>query len=244
MRLLVAIACLLGASPQALRADESQPQSSVRVWVQFIALSHETLTDLLAQEDIGGAALHRKLMTLRKSGQSEIIETTMVSALNAERASVESIREEIYPTEYDPPEMAHGGGSSGGYWPRKRVDIPLEVSNSIRGINATAFETRNTGITLEIEPTLRKDGYINLRLVPEIVHRLREVNWFRCEDAWGEVTTRFPIYESWRSNHGFTAKAGSFCLLSSITPKRDLKLGFDDPRILIFLRADIISPEP
>ena len=36
--------------------------------------------------------------------------------------------------------------------------------------NPTAFETRNTGVTLEIEPTIGENDFmINLRFVPEIV---------------------------------------------------------------------------
>jgi general secretion pathway protein D len=78
----------------------------------------------------------------------------------------------MYPTEYEPPELPQnigggfngnngggigGGGGGGGSFP-------------VTPATPTAFEPRNTGVTLEIEPTLAgNNSVIDLRFAPEIV---------------------------------------------------------------------------
>ncbi|MGB3120465.1 MAG: type II and III secretion system protein, partial [Verrucomicrobiales bacterium] len=75
------------------------------------------------------------------------------------RAKIEVIREFIYPTEYDPPELPTSGGTLGG-------GAPIIVTPA----NPTAFETRNTGITMEVDPQLGADNLsIDLSMAPEIV---------------------------------------------------------------------------
>jgi hypothetical protein len=54
----------------------------------------------------------------------------------------------------------------------------------------TAFETRNTGVTFEVEPTLDSDGTIDLRPSPEIVTRLRLETWMEHVDQWGDGSMR------------------------------------------------------
>jgi len=92
-------------------------------------------------------------------------------ARSGQKANIEIIREFIYPTEYEPPEIPQqfgggnnndggggiiGGGGGGGF--------------PVTPANPTAFETRNTGVTLEIEPTIGENDFvIDLRFVPEIV---------------------------------------------------------------------------
>ncbi len=99
---------------------------------------------------------------------ADLMTAPSVTAKSGQKATIEIIREFIYPTEYEPPELPNsvgqtsgasiiGGGSSGGSFP-------------VTPATPTAFETRNTGITLEIEPTIGENDFvIDLRFVPEIV---------------------------------------------------------------------------
>jgi len=101
--------------------------------------------------------------TLTKSGQ---------------RAKVEIVREFIYPTEFDPPEIPEQVEGS--------VSINLDTleieSNStiapITPATPTAFETRNLGVTLEVEPVIGEDNRtIDLNLVPEFVEFLGFIDY-------------------------------------------------------------------
>jgi general secretion pathway protein D len=104
---------------------------------------------------------------------TDLMTAPSVTARSGQKANIEIIREFIYPTEYEPPEIPQtfggnvntndnivgggGGGGGGGAFP-------------VTPANPTAFETRNTGVTLEIEPTIGENDFvIDLRFVPEIV---------------------------------------------------------------------------
>lgn len=102
----------------------------------------------------------------------DLLSAPSVMARSGQRAKIEVIREFIYPTEYDPPEIPNqfggagltvgggpiggGGGTSGGF--------------PVTPATPTAFETRNTGVTLEVDPVLGADEFtIDLNLAPEVV---------------------------------------------------------------------------
>ncbi|MDB3939696.1 type II and III secretion system protein [Verrucomicrobiales bacterium] len=92
----------------------------------------------------------------------DLLSAPSVMARSGQRAKIEVIREFIYPTEYDPPEIPNqvGGGIGGG---------AVEVF-PVTPATPTAFETRNTGVTLEVDPVLGADELtIDLNLAPEVV---------------------------------------------------------------------------
>jgi len=98
---------------------------------------------------------------------TDLMTAPSVTARSGQKATIEIIREFIYPTEYEPPELPNTVGSTGGSL--------IGGSSSSSGFpvtpaTPTAFETRNTGVTLEIEPTIGENDFvIDLRFVPEIV---------------------------------------------------------------------------
>lgn len=82
---------------------------------------------------------------------------------SGERAQIKSVREFIYPTEYDPPELPNV--VAGGAFP-------------VTPANPTAFETRELGSLLEVEPIIGPDDVtVDLNLVPEISEFLGFVNY-------------------------------------------------------------------
>ena len=99
----------------------------------------------------------------------DLMTAPSITARSGEKATIEIIREFIYPTEYDPPELQQGGNNFNG------GGVPGPGGGAVQAFpvvpaNPTAFETRNTGVTLEIEPTIGENDFmINLRFVPEIV---------------------------------------------------------------------------
>jgi general secretion pathway protein D len=98
---------------------------------------------------------------------TDLMTAPSITARSGQKATIEVIREFIYPTEYEPPELPQGGatvvgGFGGG------------VGGGGGGIatpaTPTAFETKNLGVTLEIEPTIGENDFvIDLRFLPEIV---------------------------------------------------------------------------
>ena len=101
---------------------------------------------------------------------TDLMSAPSITARPGEKATIEIIREFIYPTEYDPPELQQGGGNN-----NQAGGVPAGQQAAVQAFpvvpaNPTAFETRNTGVTLEIEPNFGDDDFmIDLRFVPEIV---------------------------------------------------------------------------
>jgi len=102
---------------------------------------------------------------------TDLLSAPRVTTKSGQKAVIEIIREFIYPTQFQPPQIpstfgnqgtsvisATGGGSStGGAFP-------------VTPTTPTSFEKRNTGVTLDVEPIIGPDGYtIDLTLSPQVV---------------------------------------------------------------------------
>jgi len=101
----------------------------------------------------------------------DLLSSPKVTTKSGQRAVIEIIREFRYPTEFTPPQIpqtfqtpAIVGGLGLG------VGATTSGSFPVTPTTPTAFETRNTGVTLEVEPVVGPDGYtIDLNLVPQVV---------------------------------------------------------------------------
>jgi general secretion pathway protein D len=97
----------------------------------------------------------------------DLLDAPRVTTKSGQRAVIEIVREFRYPTEFDPPQIPQnfgGGGASSIGGSTTLAVFPVTPTTP------TAFETRNTGVTLEVEPTVGSDNYtIDLNLVPQVV---------------------------------------------------------------------------
>lgn len=95
----------------------------------------------------------------------DLMSAPSVTTKGGQQATVEVVREFIYPTEFDPPQIptnvgatqgnngnAGGGGSS----------IPVTPTTP------TAFEMRPVGVRMEVDPVIGENGSIDLNLLPEV----------------------------------------------------------------------------
>jgi general secretion pathway protein D len=151
---------------------------------------------------------------------TDLMTAPSITARSGEKALIEIIREFIYPTEYEPPELPNsiGGGGNGG-------DGGLGGNAGIFPVTPatpTSFETRNTGVTLEIEPTIGgNDFVIDLRFAPDIVEFEGFVNYGSpiqspATDFLGNPTTvtitenriEMPVFSSRRVTTALTIYDG------------------------------------
>lgn len=100
----------------------------------------------------------------------DLMSAPKVTTKSGHKAIVRVVREFPYPTEFNPPEPPppNTGGGSGGVI----VLTPgsIVTTGVVTPTTPTAFETRNLGVTLEVEPVVGPDGYtIDLNLSPEVV---------------------------------------------------------------------------
>jgi len=159
----------------------------------------------------------------------------MVICRSGQKASLETIREEIYPTEYAPPGLPCGNLSN--------IRLPTDPPANPLFRAPTAFETRNTGVTFNVEATLSSDGTIDLVLSPQMVTRLRLETWMEHVDQWGDGSMRMPIFETLRFTTSNSVESGKFELVSALTPKANAPVPAVSRKILVFVRADIL-PDP
>lgn len=141
-----------------------------------LAIGANAIDALLFPTGLGGAALAPTLGTagvlsgaeysvlmlaLDQKKGVDLLSAPRVTTKSGQRATIEVIREFIYPTEFQPPQIPTtvGGGNGGGI-----------TITPITPTTPTGFTTRNTGVTLEVEPQVGPDGYtIDLNMVPQVV---------------------------------------------------------------------------
>ncbi len=95
----------------------------------------------------------------------DLLSAPRVTTKSGQRAVIEIVREFRYPTQFTEPRVPdiQGRGSSNS----TTTTVALPVVGPSTPSN---FETRNTGVTLEVEPVVGPDGVtIDLNLVPQVV---------------------------------------------------------------------------
>ncbi len=152
----------------------------------------------------GDAQIKMMMRGLALKKGTDLMTAPSVTAKSGQKATIEVIREFIYPTEYEPPELPTQVGSSFGGSGGGGILDPLtgllsggQASSGgfpVTPATPTAFETRNTGVTLEIEPIIGENDFvIDLRFVPEIVEFEGFVNYGSPITAPGSDALGNPV---------------------------------------------------
>ncbi len=101
----------------------------------------------------------------------DLLSAPRVTAKSGQKATIEIIREFIYPTQFQPPQIPQTiGGSVGGALLTGGLSGGGAPSFPVTPTTPTAFEKRNTGVTLEVDPVIGPDNFtIDLTLQPQVV---------------------------------------------------------------------------
>jgi general secretion pathway protein D len=98
----------------------------------------------------------------------DLLSAPRVTTKSGQRAVIEIVREFRYPTQFQPPQIPQTFGS--GNNPNVALGASTGGTFPVTPTTPTGFETRNTGVTLEVEPVVGPDGItIDLNLVPQVV---------------------------------------------------------------------------
>jgi general secretion pathway protein D len=85
----------------------------------------------------------------------DLVSAPKVTTQSGKRATIEIIREFRYVAEFDPPTTVTAAGN---------------ILTPVAPATPNSFDTKNIGITLEVEPTIGPDGYtIDMQLEPRII---------------------------------------------------------------------------
>ncbi len=204
----------------------------IHVIVEYIEVEHTDFSDWLFENRLTGNAtpLRKELQKWVKEKRGTILDTALVVARSGQRAKTEAIDEFIYPTEMDPPEIPN----------QLTITGPLETA-PITPQTPTAFETRNLGTTLEVDPVLGADNVtIDLNLSPEIVNLAGYTHWL-SEETDPFFRIQMPKFHAMKTTTQVTLIDGEYGLLGSSRPTEAAVEGREDPYVLIFVRADIAT---
>jgi len=109
-----------------------------------------------------------------------------VTTKSGQRAVIEIVREFRYPTTFTAPQIPSITGTTGTLLPGQ---APPVVPVVVAPTTPQTFETRNTGVTLEVEPVVGPDGVtIDLNLVPQVVEFEGFINYGSPINAVGVNT--------------------------------------------------------
>ena len=107
----------------------------------------------------------------------DLLSAPKVTTKSGQRAIIEIVREFRYPTTFTPPQVPAVSSSVVG-----GTNPPVVVTPT----TPQTFETRNTGVTLEVEPVVGPDGQtIDLNLVPQVVEFEGFINYGSAINAIG-----------------------------------------------------------
>ncbi len=148
-----------------------------------------------------------------------------VVSRSGQRCKVENIKEFIYPTEYDPPELPTSSNGD----PASKVPGGIVVTPA----NPTAFDTRNVGVSWEVEPVVRADGSIEINTTLEdaqfegFINYGSEINGIIHEEGKEKsvilTDNRIlqPVFSVSRVNTSFVLPPGKVVALRTFAPRLD-----------------------
>jgi hypothetical protein len=193
-------------------------------------LLHEVPSDVLR---------HARLREMVAAGKARLERFIVLRTKSGQRAVVEQIHEVRFPTEFDPP---HGPVE-----PKKNLPdlvVPARPLDPfpVDFVTPTAFETRNVGDTLELEPTLGPDGVtIDVNLVPQAVRHVAD------RVVSERPPMKQPTFECSKVSTSVTLQAGQPFLLATLNAGPANTPGIPAPaelRVrLDFLTADVLRRE-
>lgn len=241
--LLASFATMAEVDPSSgVSGDASKPAAAVvmrhvRVQVSFYALGSGKLSAVMNPPAGTTTSAYDRIQSLVAAEDAKLVNMTLLSCQSGERATCESFREIIYPTEIDPddhlpPTVGGGLGSP--------LPLPLRPYTA----TPTAFETRNVGETLQIEPSFTGPSGqpINLRVVHEMITHARNTVWMKYRDQWGTANTSFPEFDTQRTVSNLTLSNHQTQFLNSYTPNRPDGKPDRSRKIIVFVKLSEVRP--
>lgn len=209
----------------------------IRVHAEFIDMPHATYTALMAapRTSTDDTDLRTKCAKLISSNEARMVESLSINAFPGQNATSESITEFIYPTEYSP---------SDGLGPMAAEGLPLTFPFPPAGSPPTppAFDTKNVGSTLEVEAQIdNSSNFIDLRLTPTLVYLADQLVITTWKNDEVTVDTTMPLFYVLKTKTAAVLAPGQPHMISALSPQNEQGYTDHSRKIMLFVRADIIT---
>jgi hypothetical protein len=175
------------ASRAAEHARQVAAKWNVRVDVLIVSVPEsrvlELLPDLRSDDPQKMNAAVTNIQQMLSAKEATLIGWPEVVCLDGVRSVTETVDEKRYPTEFGFPAANEGDAAASD----KPAEQPAPAEGPSDGPAPTAFETRNVGVTLEVEPEVLDDGRrLLLSVVPQHVRLLGFIP-YGATDADGQA---------------------------------------------------------
>jgi general secretion pathway protein D len=119
----------------------------------------------------------------------DLLSAPSVTTKSGQRAVIEVVRELRYPSTYTPPQIPSISAATGAVNPITGLPVATTVPVVVAPTTPQNWETRNTGVTLEVEPVVGGDATtIDLNLIPQVVEFEGFINYGSPINAVGVNT--------------------------------------------------------
>jgi hypothetical protein len=224
-------------APAAGAAPAAEVQRNLSLRVEDFSLDLATAAEL-ERADLGDEELYRRLIAMVGKKEARQESMTVIRTRSGNKALGEGILETLYATEYEPPELPNTVGVS--IVPPEPAEGPApdvvpETDKLEQAVKAsqlgdlrtpatpTSYETRNTGRTVEVEPTASADwSIIDLRISSEQV-----LHAGTSKHGQGLSLQEMPEFESQRILTAATVIPGQPFLLGTVNRPPNSKLDAD-----------------
>ena len=226
---------------------------------QNVSVCYETFSLPLAmaakiqREQLTDSELYARILGAVEKEEARQESFTVLRARSGQKATTESISEQIYASEFEPPELPNTIGVSIIPAEVKEASSPIPDTSKLKDAadldsfadlktpaTPTSFQTRNVGNTFEIEPTLGADNKIlDLRLAPEHVALVGQ-----STNGQGLSKTEMPIFEAQRINTSASFFIGQPFLLGTVSRPPNSKVDPDSATRVwfAFVTATLAKP--
>lgn len=213
--LFMFIACSL------LRADDSPVR--IRVELDTIELSKSTA----AQQPS-----YAEVLQLLKKNQATRKDYQIITAPPGERARSWSIKEFVYPADYELSSFHSGKPVSS----LSLVKIP-----QLRPEWFPMWECRQVGTILEIEPSRSGPDLISLLWASSKTTHPRDITYVTHRDQWGIADLKRPVIHVQKIGTYIQLRDSQMTLLQTYSPLLEDGTPSPDKSILVFVRATLIQ---
>jgi Flp pilus assembly secretin CpaC len=240
MKYLLIAAFVAALAVSRVAADEPKPEPSdtnIFVEMQIVEIPRDVALPLLREfsDQTKTEAASAHVQELLDKGTAKLVAWPMVTTHSGSRAVFEAIDELRYASEYSPVSTDYYITTEPGKEGTAKQAVP-DVREQELDAAATAFETRNTGVTLEVEPALSADGkLIDLNLVPQHVH-LRGMTKIAVEHEkpHDKIIFEQPEFDVLKSQTSLSLKSGDHAFMGAYPAP-----GSPDHLELFILRAEV-----
>lgn len=221
-----------GAEPEKSQPKEKLENVSVLATVDWIEADYAKIRKLL-HANMGKADATEILTQMERwvnTGEATVLESLSLVARSGQRAKADSSEGYIYATEADSP-----------YYPDEISlrDSPFDGRFLGTPSNPTAFQTRNVGSIVEMDPILSAgytEAYLNISA--EIVRLLRTQPAMdvKVDEAYAKIMGGYamPIFYRMQVTTSVHPEMGKPALVSVQTP-----YGASDRRVLVFVTVEV-----